>query len=62
VSEVALTSSSADDVRAAYLNAIPAARFCTPEDVGGLVAYLASPAAAYVTGQAIAVNGGSVLH
>ncbi|MDQ1417849.1 MAG: 3-oxoacyl-[acyl-carrier protein] reductase, partial [Acidimicrobiaceae bacterium] len=52
----------ADDVRRAYLDAIPAGRFCTPADVGALVAWLCGPSAAYVTGQAICVNGGSVLH
>ena len=62
VSESALTSSSLEEVRGHYLDAIPLARFCAPEDVGALVAYLASPGAAYVTGQSIAVNGGSVLH
>jgi NAD(P)-dependent dehydrogenase (short-subunit alcohol dehydrogenase family) len=61
-SEVALTGRPDEDVRASYLNAIPAGRFCTPADVGGLVAWLCQPAAAYVTGQAICVNGGSVLH
>ena len=60
--ESELTGASLDAVRAAYLAGIPAGRFCTPADVGGLVAYLASPGGAYVTGQAIAVNGGSVLH
>jgi NAD(P)-dependent dehydrogenase (short-subunit alcohol dehydrogenase family) len=61
-SESTLTGQSLDDVRAAYLGGIPAGRFCTPDDVGALVAYLASPGAAYVTGQTICVNGGSVLH
>jgi NAD(P)-dependent dehydrogenase (short-subunit alcohol dehydrogenase family) len=61
-SEVALTGAPADDVRRAYLDAIPAGRFCTPADVGALVAWLCGPSAAYVTGQAICVNGGSVLH
>jgi NAD(P)-dependent dehydrogenase (short-subunit alcohol dehydrogenase family) len=60
--EAELTGTAPQAVRAKYLDAIPAGRFCTPEDVGGLVAYMASPAAAYMTGQAIAVNGGSVLH
>ncbi|MEV8099726.1 SDR family oxidoreductase [Kitasatospora sp. NPDC085879] len=32
-----------------------------PEDVAAAVAYLASPAAGYVTGQVIGVNGGAVL-
>jgi 3-oxoacyl-[acyl-carrier protein] reductase len=37
---------------------IPAGRVGTPEEVAGLIAYLCSDAAAYVTRQAIAVNGG----
>jgi NAD(P)-dependent dehydrogenase (short-subunit alcohol dehydrogenase family) len=61
-SEASLTGLSADDVRTSYLEAIPAGRFCTPEDVGGTVAWLCGPAASYVTGQAICVNGGSILH
>jgi NAD(P)-dependent dehydrogenase (short-subunit alcohol dehydrogenase family) len=61
-SEVSLTGSSADQVRDAYLAAIPAGRFCTPDDVGALVAWLCGPSSSYVTGQAICVNGGSVLH
>jgi meso-butanediol dehydrogenase/(S,S)-butanediol dehydrogenase/diacetyl reductase len=60
--EMALTGAPAEDVRRSYLDAIPAGRFCTPADVGGLVAWLCGPSAAYVTGQAICVNGGSVLH
>lgn len=58
----ALTGESLDAVRSSYLDAIPAARFCTPADVGHAVAYLASPSASYVTGQSLCVNGGSVLH
>jgi meso-butanediol dehydrogenase/(S,S)-butanediol dehydrogenase/diacetyl reductase len=61
-SEVELTGLSTDDVRASYLRAIPAGRFCTPADVGETVAWLCGPAAAYVTGQSICVNGGAVLH
>ncbi|WER48175.1 3-oxoacyl-ACP reductase FabG [Cupriavidus sp. WKF15] len=37
---------------------IPAGRAGTPEEVAGMVAYLASDAAAYVTGQVLSVNGG----
>jgi 2-hydroxycyclohexanecarboxyl-CoA dehydrogenase len=37
---------------------IPLGRLGQPDDVAGAVAYLASPAAAYVTGQVISVGGG----
>ena len=38
----------------------PLARWGKPEDVAGLVRYLAGPEAAYITGQVINVNGGAV--
>jgi 3-oxoacyl-[acyl-carrier protein] reductase len=37
---------------------IPMRRFATPEDIVGIVLFLASPAAAYITGQVIDVDGG----
>jgi len=37
---------------------IPLQRMGTPEDVAGVVAFLASDAASYITGQVIPVNGG----
>ena len=60
--ETAITGAHPDDVRAAYLDAIPVGRFCDPADVGALVAWLAGPDSSYVTGQTFLVNGGSVLH
>jgi len=37
---------------------IPMNRFGTPEDVAGVVAFLASEEAGYITGQVLSVNGG----
>jgi NAD(P)-dependent dehydrogenase (short-subunit alcohol dehydrogenase family) len=55
-----------DALRAAAIAAraaqIPLGRVATPEDVAELTAFLASDAAAYVTGQSINVAGGAVMH
>ena len=40
------------------LERIPAARWGQPEDIAGTAVFLASPAAAYIHGQVIAVDGG----
>jgi NAD(P)-dependent dehydrogenase (short-subunit alcohol dehydrogenase family) len=44
--------------RQMMIERIPFKRFCTEADVAGLASYLASPAAAYVTGQTLLVDGG----
>ena len=44
--------------RAELMKTIPLGRVGKPEDVAAAVAYLAGPAAAYVTGQVLRVNGG----
>jgi 3-oxoacyl-[acyl-carrier protein] reductase len=46
---------------ASMARSIPAGALGTPEDIGHLAAFLATTEAAYITGQAIAVDGGQVL-
>lgn len=51
----------ADDyARARLMSSIPAKRFATPEEVASAAVYLCSRQAAYVTGQTIVVDGGTV--
>ena len=49
-----------DDVKGQYAETIPLRRFGEACDVANAVAWLASDAASYVTGQVISVNGGMV--
>jgi 3-oxoacyl-[acyl-carrier protein] reductase len=44
-----------------WLEDIPQGRLGTPADVVGVVLFLCSPAATYLTGQAINVDGGKVM-
>jgi NAD(P)-dependent dehydrogenase (short-subunit alcohol dehydrogenase family) len=43
------------------LDGIPLHRFGNPEDLKGVVVFLASPAASYVTGQTVVVDGGATV-
>ena len=53
-----MTHALTEEQKAAMLASIPLARAGTPEDVAGAVGFLVSPAAAYVTGTTVHVNGG----
>ena len=55
----AASGRSVEEERAHDLASIPLGRFGEPADVGDLVAYLASPRAAYVTGISVPVDGGA---
>jgi 3-oxoacyl-[acyl-carrier protein] reductase len=59
--ETAMTADLPDAVRTAFLGGIALGRPGTPEDVAGVVTFLASDAARYVTGQTIVVDGGGLM-
>ena len=56
-----MTDAMPEKARDAALASIPMKRMGKPEDVAAVVAFLASDAASYVTGQVIEVNGGLAL-
>ena len=53
-----MTSHLAEDTREKMMAAIPLGRLGSPEDVAHAVLFLASDAAAYITGEVLKVNGG----
>ena len=56
--ETDMTAVLSDEQRTTYQAAIPAGRFAQPEEVAGVVAWLASDDAAYISGAVIPVDGG----
>ena len=60
----AFKAQSADGAKIAdgLARAIPFRRLGTPDDYPGIVAFLASDDAAYITGQVISVSGGLTMH
>jgi len=59
--ETAMTESMSEQARAHFLASIPLGRAGTPEDVSGVVTFLCSDAARYVTGQTVVVDGGVLM-
>jgi len=56
--ETDMTKALNDDQRAATLSNVPAGRLGDPREIASAVAFLASPEAAYITGETLHVNGG----
>jgi 3-oxoacyl-[acyl-carrier protein] reductase len=59
--ETAFGEQADDEFRRAVAESTPLRRWGTPDDVAAAALYLASPAAAFITGQTINVNGGLVM-
>jgi 3-oxoacyl-[acyl-carrier protein] reductase len=56
-----MTASIPEEVRNRFIEDIPLGRLGIPEDVAGVVVFLTSPDADYITGQVIHVNGGGYM-
>ena len=52
------TGKSRDEIASGMLASVPVGRFAEAHEIGGVIAFLCAPAAAYVNGQSIAVDGG----
>jgi len=59
--ETKMTEELDEEVRSEWLRSIPLGRAGTPEDVADVVAFLASDAAGYVTGQVLNIDGGLIM-
>jgi meso-butanediol dehydrogenase/(S,S)-butanediol dehydrogenase/diacetyl reductase len=59
--EAALRGTTEDQVRQLYVDDTPLGRLETPQDVARAVAFLAGPDARFITGEALAVNGGAFM-
>ncbi|WP_227368385.1 3-oxoacyl-ACP reductase FabG [Halomonas sp. M20] len=57
-----MTEKLPEDQKASLLGQIPLARLGKPEEIAAAVAFLASDAAGYITGETLQVNGGMNMH
>jgi NAD(P)-dependent dehydrogenase (short-subunit alcohol dehydrogenase family) len=56
--DTAMTAALSPEVQAAYRASIPAGRFAQPDEVAGVVEFLAGPDAGYISGAVVPVDGG----
>jgi len=59
--ETDMTAAMTPEARAALSSQIPLDRLGSPQDIAGMVAFLASDLASYITGQVLVVDGGMVM-
>lgn len=59
--ETDMTAAMTPEARAGLAGQIPLERLGTPQDIAGVVTFLASDQAGYITGQTLVVDGGMVM-
>jgi 3-oxoacyl-[acyl-carrier protein] reductase len=59
--ETDMTAAMTDEAKKTLFTQIPLGRLGAPQDIAGLVTFLASDAASYITGQTFVVDGGMVM-
>ncbi|HEB51984.1 MAG TPA: 3-oxoacyl-[acyl-carrier-protein] reductase [bacterium] len=59
--ETDMTAAIPEDLKAEMKKQIPLARFGSPADIAGAVAFLAGDAGSYITGQTLVVDGGMTM-
>lgn len=59
--ETEMTAQLTEEQKNAFLNIIPLKRPSKPEEIAGVVAFLASDKANYITGQVLCIDGGMVM-
>jgi NAD(P)-dependent dehydrogenase (short-subunit alcohol dehydrogenase family) len=60
--QAALLNQSPEEFTRRRVCQIPLGRMERPEDVGKVIGFLVSPRSEYITGQALSVDGGLVMH